>query len=69
VFSFVTYMIYYPLVLAILILNCFADAPPRFSEYPSVEVSEEVDHLCHWHAFEIYYVCKIFDNHSLDMIC
>jgi hypothetical protein len=43
VFPFVSYMIYYPLVLAMLILNCFADAPPRFSEYPSVEVSEKVD--------------------------
>ncbi|XP_021917145.1 multidrug resistance-associated protein 1 isoform X2 [Zootermopsis nevadensis] len=36
-FSFVSYMIYYPLVLAMLIFNCFADAPPRFSEYPLVE--------------------------------
>jgi hypothetical protein len=41
-FPFVSYMIYYPLVLAMLIFNCFADAPPRFSEYRSVEVSEKV---------------------------
>lgn len=37
VFPFVTYMMYYPLVLGMLILNCYADASPRFSEYPPVE--------------------------------
>nr|CAD7400512.1 unnamed protein product [Timema poppensis] len=36
-FPFVSYMIYYPVTVAIFILNCFADAPPKFSEYPSVE--------------------------------
>ncbi|XP_069695544.1 multidrug resistance-associated protein 1 isoform X5 [Periplaneta americana] len=37
IFRFASFMVYYPVVLAVLILNCFADAPPRFSEYPSVE--------------------------------
>ncbi|XP_049764041.1 multidrug resistance-associated protein 1 isoform X1 [Schistocerca cancellata] len=36
-FSFISYMIYYPLILVILVLSCFADAAPRFSEYPTVE--------------------------------
>nr|CAD7573697.1 unnamed protein product [Timema californicum] len=36
-FTFVSYMIYYPVTVAIFILNCFADAPPKYSEYPPVE--------------------------------
>nr|CAD7593710.1 unnamed protein product [Timema genevievae] len=36
-FPFVSYMIYYPVTMAIFILNCFADAPPKYSEYPPVE--------------------------------
>nr|CAD7403901.1 unnamed protein product [Timema cristinae] len=36
-FPFVSYMIYYPVTVAIFILNCFADAPPKYSEYPPVE--------------------------------
>lgn len=42
-FHFVTYMIYYPLVLVMLVFNCFPDASPQFSEYPSAEVSKKVD--------------------------
>ncbi|XP_071454824.1 multidrug resistance-associated protein 1 isoform X2 [Hetaerina americana] len=33
-FSFVLFMIYYPLLVAMLFLNCFADAPPNFLHYP-----------------------------------
>ncbi|XP_059476483.1 multidrug resistance-associated protein 1 isoform X3 [Neocloeon triangulifer] len=36
-FRFVTYLIHYSLVLVMLVLNGFADAPPRFSEYPKVD--------------------------------
>jgi hypothetical protein len=43
VFPFVSYMIYYPLVLGMLVFNCFADASPLFSEYPPIEVSEKID--------------------------
>lgn len=31
-------MVYYPLVLVELVLNFFADADPRLSDYPPVEV-------------------------------
>uniref|UniRef100_V5I844 ABC-type glutathione-S-conjugate transporter n=1 Tax=Anoplophora glabripennis TaxID=217634 RepID=V5I844_ANOGL len=34
---YVTYMIYYPLVLLMFLLNCFADKPPRESVYPKTE--------------------------------
>ncbi|XP_049833464.1 multidrug resistance-associated protein 1-like [Schistocerca gregaria] len=36
-FSFISYMIYYPLILVMLALSCFADAAPRSSEYANVE--------------------------------
>lgn len=32
-------MVYYPLVLIQFVLNFFADADPRLSDYPPVEVS------------------------------
>ncbi|XP_018568582.1 multidrug resistance-associated protein 1-like [Anoplophora glabripennis] len=35
--SYVTYMIYYPLVLLMFLLNCFADQRPRESIYPKTE--------------------------------
>ncbi|XP_065568544.1 multidrug resistance-associated protein 1-like isoform X2 [Artemia franciscana] len=43
-FTFTTYMIYYPLVIFMLFLNCFSDAPPTYeaselkSEKPSPEL-------------------------------
>lgn len=30
-FPFVWAMVYYPLVIGMLIINCFADKPPRYS--------------------------------------
>ncbi|KAK0089852.1 hypothetical protein PV325_005159 [Microctonus aethiopoides] len=36
-YSFVSYMIYYPIVLAIFLLNFLVDDEPKFSEYPPVE--------------------------------
>ncbi|KAI5710680.1 hypothetical protein M8J75_010653 [Diaphorina citri] len=36
-YSFVSYMVYYPCVISLLILNFFADAAPTFSEYPVTE--------------------------------
>jgi hypothetical protein len=60
-------MIYYPLVLAMLVFNCFADAPPRFSEYPSVEVSDEVQLILCLAFFVILCVYGMFDDHSLNM--
>lgn len=44
-FKFITFMIYYSLVLIMLVLNCFADAPPRFSEYPKVDVNSTMELL------------------------
>ncbi|XP_065338923.1 multidrug resistance-associated protein 1 isoform X7 [Cloeon dipterum] len=39
-YRFISYMIHYSIVLVMLLLNCFADSPPRFTEYP------KVDNLC-----------------------
>ncbi|XP_046739583.1 multidrug resistance-associated protein 1 isoform X11 [Diprion similis] len=36
-YSYVSYMIYYPVVLALFLLHFFVDGEPRFSEYPPVE--------------------------------
>ncbi|KAL5238885.1 hypothetical protein ACI65C_006295 [Semiaphis heraclei] len=36
-YQLISYMVYYPLVLIQFILNFFADAHPRISEYPPVE--------------------------------
>lgn len=60
-------MIYYPLVLAMLVFNCFADAPPRYSEYPSVEVSGEVWLSLCLALFLIVYVYRMWDDHSQNM--
>lgn len=55
-FSFVTYMIYYPLVVAMFLLNCFADSEPTFSEYPAAEVSFQ---MC-LNDYLILRACKLF---------
>ncbi|XP_018907576.2 multidrug resistance-associated protein 1 isoform X5 [Bemisia tabaci] len=34
VYPFVSYMVYYPIVLALFILNFFADVPPKSFDYP-----------------------------------
>ncbi|XP_044271389.1 multidrug resistance-associated protein 1 isoform X7 [Tribolium madens] len=36
-YSYISYLIYYPVVLVMLFLNCFADRPPRRSEYPKLK--------------------------------
>ncbi|KAJ8967485.1 hypothetical protein NQ314_002799 [Rhamnusium bicolor] len=36
-YSYVSYLIYYPLVLLMFLLNCLADQPPRESKYPKSE--------------------------------
>ncbi|XP_032672071.1 multidrug resistance-associated protein 1 isoform X3 [Odontomachus brunneus] len=36
-YQVVSYMIYYPIVLLLFVLNFFVDAEPKFSEYPTVE--------------------------------
>lgn len=43
-------MIYYPLILVQFILNFFADAAPRLSDYPIVEVSFDY----------MFYKCRLF---------
>lgn len=37
-YSFISYMIYFPLVLFIFLLNCFADTEPLESPYPKKKV-------------------------------
>lgn len=32
-YNFVSYMVYFPLLIIMFILNCFADLPPRDSPY------------------------------------
>ncbi|KAL0104449.1 hypothetical protein PUN28_017289 [Cardiocondyla obscurior] len=36
-YSLVSYMIYYPIVVILFVLNFLVDAEPKFSEYPTVE--------------------------------
>ncbi|XP_050432447.1 multidrug resistance-associated protein 1 isoform X1 [Adelges cooleyi] len=36
-YQYISYMVYYPLILVQFILNFFADAEPRLSDYPPVE--------------------------------
>ncbi|KAG7197439.1 hypothetical protein KM043_013293 [Ampulex compressa] len=36
-YSFISYMIYYPIVVLLFLLNFLVDAEPKFSEYPLVE--------------------------------
>ncbi|XP_018568571.1 multidrug resistance-associated protein 1 isoform X2 [Anoplophora glabripennis] len=36
-YFYISYLIYYPLVLLMFLLNCFADKPPRESKYPKSE--------------------------------
>ncbi|XP_014486459.1 PREDICTED: multidrug resistance-associated protein 1 isoform X2 [Dinoponera quadriceps] len=36
-YPIVSYMIYYPMILILFVLNFFVDAEPKFSEYPTVE--------------------------------
>lgn len=36
-FTYITYLIYFPVVVILFFLNCKADAAPRFSEYPTPE--------------------------------
>ncbi|XP_063922484.1 multidrug resistance-associated protein 1 isoform X3 [Zophobas morio] len=36
-YAYISYLIYYPVVLIMLFLNCFADRPPRHSEYPKLQ--------------------------------
>ncbi|KAG5890605.1 hypothetical protein JTB14_005118 [Gonioctena quinquepunctata] len=36
-YFYVSYMIYYPLVILMFLLNCIADQGPRFTKYPKVQ--------------------------------
>ncbi|XP_011049414.1 PREDICTED: multidrug resistance-associated protein 1 isoform X2 [Acromyrmex echinatior] len=36
-YSLVSYMIYYPIIVILFVLNFLVDAEPKFSEYPTVE--------------------------------
>lgn len=38
-FPYISYLIYYPLVVIMLFLNCWADRPPRVSFYSKKQVS------------------------------
>lgn len=45
-YNFVSYMIYYPLIILMFILNCFADLPPKESPYKYNKVSTIIDLKC-----------------------
>ncbi|XP_076266257.1 multidrug resistance-associated protein 1-like isoform X4 [Rhynchophorus ferrugineus] len=36
-YSYVSYLIYYPLVILMFLLNCFADRPPTITKYPKTK--------------------------------
>ncbi|XP_074036465.1 multidrug-Resistance like Protein 1 isoform X3 [Leptinotarsa decemlineata] len=36
-YFYISYLIYYPLVVLMFLLNCFADQAPRFTKYPKVQ--------------------------------
>ncbi|XP_030761803.1 multidrug resistance-associated protein 1 isoform X2 [Sitophilus oryzae] len=36
-YSYITYLVYYPLVILMLLLNCFADRPPKITKYPKTQ--------------------------------
>lgn len=38
-YEYLSYMIYYPLVVAMFLLNCFAEGVPRIYPYGKAEVS------------------------------
>lgn len=38
-YSFVSYMVYYPLIVLMFVLNCFADLPPRDTPYKYEKVT------------------------------
>ncbi|ERL88450.1 hypothetical protein D910_05836 [Dendroctonus ponderosae] len=37
-YQYVSYLIFYPLVLLMFLLNCFADQPPRVTKYPKKQL-------------------------------
>lgn len=41
-FRFVTYMVYFPLTVVMLVLNCFGDATPEYVDFDRGEVRNGV---------------------------
>jgi len=50
-------MVYYPLVLVQFVLNFFADADPRLSDYPPVEVRSKMYFI----IISVYIYLNTFD--------
>lgn len=52
-YNFVSYMIYYSLIILMFILNCFADLPPRDTPYKFEKVTNAHVHvdLCFTYRF------------------
>lgn len=44
-YNFVSYVIYYPLIVFMFLLNCFADLPPRDSPYKFDKVNNVFKHV------------------------
>lgn len=40
-YPFISYMIFFPLIVLMVLLNCFVDQPPNYSPYPESEVSKK----------------------------
>ncbi|XP_050310916.1 multidrug resistance-associated protein 1 isoform X2 [Anthonomus grandis grandis] len=36
-YQYISYLIYYPLVILMFLLNCFVDQPPRYTKYPKTK--------------------------------
>jgi len=66
VVDFISYVIYYPLVLAILFLNCFADGRPTIQTYPvdKVALCNRIVHrmMTLWFVLHIMYFSSVEEH-------
>lgn len=54
-FPLTTYLLYYPISITSLLLNCFRDARPKSTKYPTYEVREQVSN---YQATILYFSSK-----------
>lgn len=55
-YNFVSYVIYYPLIVLMFLLNCFADLPPRDSPYIFEKVNNIFKHVL------VFIVSRLIDH-------
>lgn len=68
-YQYVSYLIYYPMVLLMLLLNCFADRPPRITKYSKSQVRLISDYFfekcCQSSSLRMYNLYFFWPWHSL----